>query len=151
LPTVRGGLFYGSGDLARTVQRRGASVAITDVEGADNVYRSVAGFSRGPERSFNSILFLNDGQPTDGDDAELGSFFSDLNLDQIVEAVTAGRDEYDLAPFFHLPLRNIDAIAYRHDIVRDLEEVTTTDRGCVKTPNLVLSPGVRGDRDEAFC
>jgi hypothetical protein len=24
-------------------------------------------------------------------------------------------------------------------------------RGCVKTPNLVLFPGVRGDRDEAFC
>src|SRR5271168_3983576 len=28
---------------------------------------------------------------------------------------------------------------------------TASDRGCVKTLDLVLFPGVRGDRDEAFC
>ncbi len=33
----------------------------------------------------------------------------------------------------------------------DVARALAIDRGCVKTPNLVFSLGVRGDRDEAFC
>ena len=35
--------------------------------------------------------------------------------------MTAGLDEYDLAPFFRVPLRSERAVAYRHDVLRDLE------------------------------
>ncbi len=72
---------------------------------------------------FHSILFA---EPDDGTDAVLErdqpAFFTDLNLDQVIAALTAGRGEYDLAPFFYTRLRSVAAITYRHEIVRDLED-----------------------------
>ena len=57
-------------------------------------------------------------------------FFVDLNLDQIVEAVVKEKDEYALLPFFYAPLESVTAIAYRHDVFRDLERPGLL--GCVR-------------------
>jgi hypothetical protein len=71
--------------------------------------------------SFPSILFarpedfIDDQQPGEAD------FFADLNLDQIIAAVTVGRDEYNLKPFFYYPLNSTDEIEYRHEVMQDLE------------------------------
>lgn len=65
-----------------------------------------------------SILF--DPPVRAGEPAE-PAFFSDLNLDQVFAAMSAGREEYDLAPFFRIPLRDPAAVARRHEVFRDLE------------------------------
>jgi DNA mismatch repair protein MutS len=68
---------------------------------------------------FQSILFERD--DVDVGDAQEPSFFRDLNLDQVVVAITRGRDDYDLARFFYVPLRSVAAVEYRHEVFRDLE------------------------------
>jgi DNA mismatch repair protein MutS len=70
---------------------------------------------------FRSILFDGPDISTVRDDQEVPDCFTDLNLDQIIACVTAGRDEYNLKPFFYTPLSRVETITYRHEILRDLE------------------------------
>jgi hypothetical protein len=48
--------------------------------------------------------------------------FADLRLDQVADAMTTGREEYDLKPFFYMPLHDVMAVRYRHEILHDLED-----------------------------
>lgn len=64
-----------------------------------------------------SILF--DREPVDGVPGE-PECFADLHLDEIVRAATASRPEHELAPLFYRQLPDVDAVAYRHDVLRDL-------------------------------
>lgn len=67
-----------------------------------------------------SVLFRSeeDASAVGGEDPD---FFVDLNLDQVVADVVREREQYDLAPFFRLPLDDLEAVLYRHEVVRDLE------------------------------
>jgi DNA mismatch repair protein MutS len=95
---------------------------------ADNVGRATGDPCRS---TFQSILYE---EPTDGSDhtpPEAPAYFRDLNLDQIVDTITAGKKEYDLQLFFHAPLKTTAAIRYRQEVMRDLENNQTLK--CIKT------------------
>lgn len=75
-----------------------------------------------PGESFHSILFDECEAWTEGDEENVPEFFDDLNLDQIVNSITTGREEYRLRRFFYLPLKRSEAVRYRQDVFRDLED-----------------------------
>jgi DNA mismatch repair protein MutS len=77
--------------------------------------------------TFHSILFRSAGDRPPSEALAAPDFFVDLNLDQVVAAITAGKGDYNLTPFFHWPLRDVDAVLYRHEVMRDLEDVVVSD------------------------
>ncbi|HEY7324407.1 MAG TPA: hypothetical protein VH520_06250 [Streptosporangiaceae bacterium] len=61
-----------------------------------------------------------DGLP--GTDTTGRDFVADLNLDQVIEAIAADRDERDLITrVLYRQVRDIDTLHYRYDVFRDLE------------------------------
>ena len=71
--------------------------------------------------SFLSILNPSWEENAEAEMSDPPSYFADLSLDQIVASITADKTEYNLAPFFHQPLKSHDAIAYRQAVMLDLE------------------------------
>jgi len=78
------------------------------------------GAAAGPE-AFQSILFPPSSRAVAGVASQPADVARDVNLDQIVTAITAGYDALDLQPLFYAPLRDPDQIAYRHEVMRDLD------------------------------
>jgi hypothetical protein len=70
---------------------------------------------------FNSILFDRPDAAGPLDIESTRELFRDLNLDQVFDAVRAGRNEYELEPLFRAPLNSTESIRYRHDVLRDME------------------------------
>lgn len=78
--------------------------------------------SLGSIRAFSSILFPRIDKEGSEETQEPPEFFRDLNLDQVVDTVTSGWDEFNLKPFFYKHLKGTDTIIYRQEVMRDLED-----------------------------
>jgi len=74
--------------------------------------------------TFHSVLFERAEDGIKGETLEAPVFLVDLNLDQVIDAITAGRQEYNLKPFFYTSLNDVETIKYRQEIARDLENET---------------------------
>src|SRR5436305_12698482 len=74
-----------------------------------------------PYRPFHSIFFERAEHAPAQEMTAQPVFFTDLNLDQVLDSIVASKQEYNLRPFFHVALHDPDAIAYRHEVMRDLD------------------------------
>lgn len=70
---------------------------------------------------FHGILFSEPGSTSTATEQAAPEHFADLNLDQIVEAICTGREEYDLKSYFYTPLDSEDAVRFRQEVFQDLE------------------------------
>ena len=105
----------------------------SNIVGFDRARRSAiehdfSGGGSGDLPPFYSILFARPEDRLGADALQAPEFFADLNCDQIVDAITAGKDDYNLKPFFYACLKRIDAIQYRHEIMQDLEQSPLYER-----------------------
>ena len=71
---------------------------------------------------FESILFREAKEPDLQGPNALPDTLRDLNLDRVFESITSAWKEFQLTPFFHAPLHSVDAIAFRQEVMRDLED-----------------------------
>ncbi|MHB8431573.1 MAG: MutS-related protein [Acidimicrobiales bacterium] len=74
-----------------------------------------------------SILFSRPEDRVSASAASEPTYFGDLNLDQVIEAMTNNHGEYDLRPFFYARLGDCDAVHYRHEVLQDLEQPVVLD------------------------
>jgi DNA mismatch repair protein MutS len=89
---------------------------------ADGASGSVRSCLTASEARFHSILFEQPARGAGVDELREPDFFGDLNLDQVLESMTVGREQYELKPFFYAPLHDVAAVGYRHEVLRDLEK-----------------------------
>ena len=71
---------------------------------------------------FFSILFEKG--PIQSGATQQPDFFTDLNLDQVIDAAAARKQDYNIKSFYWSPLQDPETIYYRHEVMRDLENKT---------------------------
>jgi DNA mismatch repair protein MutS len=76
---------------------------------------------------FCSILYDRVEEGISREAREAPASFTDLNLDQIVDAITGSKEAYDLRPFFYSPLSDVETVRYRQQVAQDLERGTVLE------------------------
>lgn len=71
-------------------------------------------------RLFESLLY--DGAESGNEMPEEPTYFTDLNFGQVVNSLYKGREDYNLAPFFYTRAPDLDTVAFRQEVFRDLQD-----------------------------
>ncbi len=90
-----------------------------DIGGCDR--DALAGGGVSHATAFGSILFPSGIESTLRQRSQEPACFVDLNLDQVIAAVVARRDEDFLRPIFYSPCRSEQVVRYRQAVFADLE------------------------------
>lgn len=92
------------------------------IRAAQNDRADLEELESAPAEASGPSVLVNRGwtRPTATYSSDPATFLSDLNLDQAIGAIAAGRDR-ELAPLFAAALTDRQAIRYRHEVMRDLE------------------------------
>jgi hypothetical protein len=69
--------------------------------------------------------------PPSSERRNVPTFFVHLNLDQVVDAATKSRAEYDLKPFFYLLPGGVEDVLYRQAVGQDVDNPAVFD--CVQS------------------
>ena len=88
---------------------------------------TAAGASRRPPTLEPGILFRPGDRQDPGTTGTLPAFAIDLHLDEVIAPLSRGRTGDPLAARFLSPLRDPDAVAFRHEVFRDLEAPALRD------------------------
>ena len=73
--------------------------------------------------NFESVLLPRPDERGKRETPEASAFFGDVNLHQVIDAITAGLEweEYNLKPFFYLCPNDVDTIRYRQEVMQDIQ------------------------------
>ena len=77
---------------------------------------------------FHSILYPDKERHDEPRYAEAPDYFRDLNLDRMLQSITKGRGEFHLEQFFWTPLKDVESVQYRQEVMKDLENKEILDR-----------------------
>ncbi|NMB53698.1 MAG: DNA mismatch repair protein MutS [Leptolinea sp.] len=88
--------------------------------------------------TFPSVLYPPNSKYTVDENAETPDCFVDLNLDQVIDAISDRKQEYNLKPIFYSPLQEIEVIKYRQDVFKDLENANVLKAIKVFAEKMVL-------------
>ncbi len=87
---------------------------------------------------FQSVLYNHIDDHVKQENINPPDFFVDLNLDQVIDAITGRKQDYNLKPFFYSPLREIETVKYRQEVFRDLENERVLNSVKVFADKMVL-------------
>lgn len=104
-----------------TLERRPAAGAVVSADARSALATSAEPAEPEVRITFRSILVPPGAEGRQNETADEPEFFGDLNLDKIVAAITASKDDYNLHPLFYHPIHDLATIEYRHQVMRDLE------------------------------
>lgn len=102
------------------IEDSGVARTATDQMEADPP-RDLDGRGGGTTQVFCSVLSEQSESEPLVPGAAMPSCFTDLNLDQIVDAVTAGHAEYTLAQLYYSSLESVGAVRYRQAVAQDVD------------------------------